>query len=93
MARPHPALIDIAAGRNAREVEDDDTFVESALEHRLAGLALWAANNAMLSVGAPARKRLAAIKLAATAHSTNVAAAAVATIATLRDNGWDAALF
>lgn len=93
MARPHPALIDIAAGRRAGDVDDDDAFVESALEHRMAGLALWAVNNDMLSVGAAARQRLAGIKLAATAHGTRVTAAAVATVAALRAHGWDAALF
>lgn len=93
MARPHPALIDIAAGRDARHVADDESFVESALEHRMAGLALWAFNNDMLVVGAPARQALAAIKLAATAHGVKVASAAATTVASLRSHGWDAALF
>ena len=93
MARPHPALIDIAAGRPARPVDDEAAFVESALEHRLAGLSLWAANNDRLTIGAAARQQLAGIKLAATAHGTKVAAAAVATIMALRAHGWDAALF
>jgi hypothetical protein len=55
MARPHPALIDIAAGRAVGPVDDEAAFVESALKHRLAGLALWAANNDMLSVGISVR--------------------------------------
>jgi len=59
----------------------------------MAGLALWAANNGKLTVGASARNRLAAIKLAATAHNTKVAYAAAATVTALRAHGWDAALF
>ena len=62
MAAPHPALIDIAAGRCAGTVGDEDAFVDSALEHRMAGLALWAADNGMLIAGAAARRRLAALK-------------------------------
>ena len=93
MARPHPALIDVAAGRTARPVDDDHTFVESALEHRMAGLALWAANNDLLVVGAPARQRLAAFKWAAAAHGRKVASSAATTVAVLRSRGWDAALF
>jgi len=93
MARPHRALIDIAAGRAAGPVDDEAAFVESALEHRLAGLALWAATNDMLTVGAATRQQLAGIKLAAAAHGAKVAAAAVATITALHAHGWDAALF
>ncbi|MCP3975324.1 MAG: hypothetical protein GY720_12640, partial [bacterium] len=43
MARPHPSLYDIAAGRAVRPVAESEAFVESAVEHRMAGLALWAA--------------------------------------------------
>ncbi len=93
MARPHPALIDIAAGRPAGVVADDDAFVDSALEHRMAGLALWAAGHDMLALGAGARQRLAALKLEAAAHAAKVEQAAATTVATLRAHGWDAAMF
>lgn len=59
----------------------------------MAGLALWAATNGDLVVGAAARQRLAAIKLAATVHGAKVASAAATTVAVLRAHGWDAALF
>jgi len=93
MARPHPALIDIAAGRAARTVDNEVAFVESALEHRMAGLASWAAANGTLTVGPEARQTLAALKLAAAAHNVKVEAATVKTIGTLRSAGWDAAIF
>ncbi len=43
MARPHPALIELAAGRPLPQtVEDPDELLESAAEHRMHGL-LWSA--------------------------------------------------
>lgn len=93
MARPHPALIDIAAGRAAGSVGDDDAFVESALEHRMAGLALWASGEGLVAVGAGARQQLAALKLEAAAHAAQVEAAAATAVTTLRRVGWDAAIF
>jgi len=41
MAYPHPALIELAAGRPLPVVEDLDRLLESAMEHRMTGL-LWA---------------------------------------------------
>ena len=40
MSRPHPALFDIAAGRDLGPVVDGSTLVRSAREHRMTGL-LW----------------------------------------------------
>ncbi|NIA25412.1 MAG: hypothetical protein GWP04_07555 [Gammaproteobacteria bacterium] len=40
MARPHPALIELAAGRPLPVVEDPDRLLDSAVEHRTTGL-LW----------------------------------------------------
>jgi hypothetical protein len=42
MARPHPLLIDIAAGRPTRPVDDHAALLDSAREHRMDGL-VWAA--------------------------------------------------
>lgn len=38
MARPHPALLEVAAGRPVPSVDDLGGLVRSALEHRMAGL-------------------------------------------------------
>ena len=40
MASPHPALIELAAGRDLPAVEDVDGFLRSAREHRLHGV-VW----------------------------------------------------
>lgn len=40
MAFPHPALIDLAAGRALPEIEDHWKLLKSAQEHRMTGL-LW----------------------------------------------------
>jgi hypothetical protein len=40
MAKPHPALIDIAAGRPVGFITDPTTLLPSAAEHRMSGL-LW----------------------------------------------------
>ena len=40
MTRPHPALVDLAAGRSLSRVDDWEQLVDSASEHRMAGL-LW----------------------------------------------------
>ncbi len=40
MGRPHPALIDLAAGRPLPDIEDFDELLRSAIEHRMHGL-LW----------------------------------------------------
>jgi hypothetical protein len=38
--RPHPALVELAAGRPLPSIEDHDELARSALEHRMGGL-LW----------------------------------------------------
>lgn len=40
LARPHPALIEFAAGRRVQRVDDSREFLMSAAEHRMMGL-LW----------------------------------------------------
>lgn len=93
MTKPHPALIEIAAGRPAGSVPDDEAFVDSALLHRMAGLAYEATEEGRLDVGPAARRELAAAKLVAAAHNVEVERAAVAVVAQLRDNGWETAIF
>lgn len=93
MARPHPALIDIAAGRNPVAVVDDEALVESALQHRMAGLAFDSAERGELEIGSEARHQLAGVKLAVAAHNARVGKAAVEVIGALANHGWDSALF
>jgi Uncharacterised nucleotidyltransferase len=40
LARPHPALLDLAAGRPVRPIDDPDGLLTSARAHRMAGLLL-----------------------------------------------------
>ena len=93
MAYPHPALIQIAAGRPGGVVADSNALVESALQHRMAGLAFEAASAGDLQLDASARHTLAAVKLAGAAHNANVGRAAAGVVAELRTRGWEAAVF
>ena len=61
--RPHPALLELAAGRPLPAVDDHDELGRSALEHRMSGL-LWSAISAGAIEGPPAwRERLAGADL------------------------------
>ncbi|NND02655.1 MAG: hypothetical protein HKN91_07700 [Acidimicrobiia bacterium] len=93
MAYPHPALIEIAAGRPGGVVADQATFVESALEHRMAGLAFEAAHGGDVEIDSAARRALAGAKLAGAAHNARVEAAAAGLVKRMRDQGWDGAVF
>ena len=93
MAHPHPALIEIAAGRPGGEVTDSAALVESALQHRMAGLTFQATADGSLGIDAAARRELAAIKLAGAAHNSRVERAAAAVVAEIRDRGWEGAVF
>jgi len=93
MAVPHPALIEIAAGRRAPPPEDPGAFVASASEHRLAGLAFWATENDLIELPGGRRRELAAAKLATAAHNRRVGAAAASVIAEIGSVGRQAAIF
>ena len=93
MARPHPALIEIVAGRQAAPPADEMEFVESAGEHRLAGLAFWAAEEGFIELGTAARRDLAGAKLAIVAHNRKVAGAAASLMSELEAAGHQAAIF
>lgn len=93
MARPHPALIDIAAGREANPPIDETEFVRSAGEHRLAGLAFWAAEAGFIELGTAARRDLAGAKLATAAHNRKVAGAAASVMSEIEDAGHHVAIF
>ena len=93
MARPHPSLVDIAAGRPVRPVLNGAEFVESAMEHRMAGLALWSANRGEFDLDAASKQQLAGLKLRATLQSNRLAATAAGAIEKLRGIGIGAAVF
>jgi len=93
MARPHPALIEIVAGRKAPPPADEMEFVNSAGEHRLAGLAFWAAEAGFIELGTAARRKLAGAKLATVAHNRKVAGAAASLMSELEDAGHHVAIF
>ena len=93
MAKPHPALIEIAAGRAPGRVEDDVALIESAFQHRMGGLAFHAADTGTLEVGSAAKRELAGAKLVAAAHNSKVERAAVSVLEEMKREGWSAALF
>ncbi len=93
MARPHPSLYDIAAGRPVRPVLDSASFVDSAVEHRMAGLALWAATQTDFGLDATGKQVLAAHKLQVAAQSARLKATAASVLAELHDRGMEAAVF
>lgn len=93
MAHPHPALIEVAAGRPGGVVDDSRRFVESALQHRMAGLAFEAARQGHIEIDSEARHQLAGVKLAGAAHNSNVERAAQGVVTELRSRGWDGAVF
>ncbi|MGH8911040.1 MAG: nucleotidyltransferase family protein [Acidimicrobiia bacterium] len=65
MARPHPLLIEVAAGRAIDPAAVDLTVVEAAVEHRMSGLLLAAMGDAE-TADHGIRARLEAIDMAAT---------------------------
>jgi len=68
MSRPHPALIDVAAGRMPGRIENVNGFVRSAIEHRMAGLVLSSAKAGHIELGAPALRAISATDLVIRAH-------------------------
>ncbi len=93
MARPHPSLYDIAAGRTVRPVAESEAFVESAVEHRMAGLALWATTKADFGLDAAAKQVLAAHKLQVAAQSIRLKAIITSVLHALGSHGMAAAVF
>lgn len=59
MAAPHPALVELAAGRVPSPVDDPDTLLASAWDHRMQGLLWDAVRREELRVGHQHRIRLA----------------------------------
>ncbi len=67
MARPHQALIELAAGRHLR-FEDATALVDSAAEHRMSGLLLEGARAGRVDLAVTYQRVLAAQTLATRAH-------------------------
>lgn len=93
MAPPHQSLIDIGAGRVIRPVADSADFVESAVDHRMAGLAFWASCQQDFGLEASAKQALAAHKLQATAQTNRLVETLREVLAMLDQLGIEAAVF
>ena len=63
MARPHPLLIEVAAGRTINGAAIDHTVVDSSIEHRMGGLLLKVAREPDSPVDHGVRARLEALDL------------------------------
>lgn len=69
MARPHPALIGLAAGRPMpHSVEDPDRLLVTALEHRMQGLLWSAVTRGEIELPLETERRLAVLDLQTQAH-------------------------
>ena len=75
MARPHPALIELVAGRPLPELTDPDRLVASAIDHRVAPLLLAELRLQGRTLGDAADRRLAFEELAHRAHRAEIEAA------------------
>jgi hypothetical protein len=64
MARPHPLLIEVAAGRTIEATRIDQAVVDSAVEHRMGGLLLEVARRSDSPLDQGVRARLEALDLA-----------------------------
>jgi hypothetical protein len=64
MARPHPLLIEVAAGRSINAAPIDHSVVDSAVEHRMGGLLLNVARQPASLVDHEVRARLEVLDLA-----------------------------
>lgn len=76
-----------------RPVHNGTEFVESAVEHRMAGLALWTAGRGDLELDVESKQQLAGYKLKAAVQSGRLLAAATSAIERLQSIGIDAAVF
>ena len=93
MARPHPALLDIGAGRPVGVVADTDALVTSASEHGMSGL-LWSRMRVgEVAVDGERALQLAAGDVARREHSEALASALERAVSLLRDRGIASAAF
>lgn len=90
---PHPALIEIVAGRPVGGVGNEQAMIDSAIEHRLGGFCFWAESQGLVDISAGGRRQLARIKLATAAHNAQTAAVAAAVIGELETAGFAGAVF
>jgi hypothetical protein len=91
MARPHPALIEIAASRPTPHVHDVSELIHSALEHRMAGLVLSRVLNGEFKLSGPWLHMLAQHDLCTRAHQQRLWTALQGVIERLRGAGFDVA--
>ncbi len=94
MARPHPALIELAAGRRPPpSVPDPDELVRSAVEHRMHGLLWSAVERGEIDVPLAAEKRLGVLFLRTREHHRRLWAALEEVTSLLADRGIEVATF
>lgn len=93
MARPHPALLALAGDRPPGPVDDPWALIESARDHRMAGL-LWVAfSGGTIELPSAAAHELARIHLWTRAHHRKLWRAAEVISGRLAEAGAQAALF
>ncbi len=94
MARPHPALIELAAGRRPPpSVPDPDVLVRSAVEHRMHGLLWSAVERGEIDVPLAAEKRLGVLFLRTREHHRRLWAALEKVTSLLAEHGIEVATF
>lgn len=87
MAAPHPALIDVAAGRPAGAIDNPGTLIRSAVEHRMHGLLLTEIEQGRLEVPHEIQVKLATLCLRTRAHHQRLWAALDDVATTLDQQG------
>lgn len=92
MARPHPALIELAEGRTRLVAEDHGRLVESALEHRMHGLLWSAVQRGDLELEPAARTPLVESLLEVRAHHHRLWKSIASLVDRLDDAGIDVAV-
>jgi hypothetical protein len=93
MARPHPVLIDIAAGRPTRPVDDHAALLDSAREHRMDGLVWAAVQDGALELPERLERALALQQLRIRRHHAQLWATLEELIETLDQHGLRTATF
>src|SRR3954447_5695088 len=93
MTRPHPALLDLAAGRTISSVGDPDVLVASAAEHGMAGLLWTRVRDGEVEVPRDHALQLAATDVQQRDHNLHLAATIERAVAVLETAGIPSATF
>lgn len=93
MARPHPLLVDVAAGREIDAAAVDNEVVESSVEHRMNGLLLAAVRRSGSVAPHDVRTRLEALDMNTAIHRRRLMSVAARLDEKLNDVGIDHLFF